>query len=60
MGQWIFGALMGVLAFLGLLFASRAQDTAFELFGYLLFLFGVVTIFVLIHRNTRPGGESNA
>jgi len=60
MGQWAFGALMGILAFLGLVFASHARDGAFELFGYLLFLFGVVTIFVLIHRNTGGPEQHSA
>lgn len=60
MGQWIFGALMAILAFVGLMFASRAQDGAFELFGYLLFLFGVITIFVLIHRNTGQSREGTS
>jgi hypothetical protein len=60
MGQWIFGALMGLLALLGLGLAARAQDGAFELFGYLLFLFGVVIIFVLIHHNTGGSERHSA
>ena len=61
MASWILGALMGLLSFFGLLVASRSVDAMFSLFGYLLFLFGVVMIFSLIAQNTgRPpeeGGE---
>jgi hypothetical protein len=56
-GNWLFGVLMGALAFVGLLIAARATDPIFEGFGLLLAAFGVLMIFVLIHRNTgQPGG----
>jgi len=54
MAQWIFGALMGILSLFGLLLASRAEDGMFSVFGWLLFVFGLVIIFVLIHRATDP------
>ena len=53
MAQWVLGAVVGLLAFFGLMIAARANDDAFAIFGYLLFLFGIATIFTLIHRNTR-------
>jgi hypothetical protein len=52
MGQWVFGALMGLLSLLGLVLASRAHDQTFYLVGLLLFAFGVGFIFWLIARNT--------
>ncbi len=52
MAGWISGGLMGILAFIGLLAASRAKDPMFSFFGYLLFLFGIVVIFSLIHQYT--------
>lgn len=54
MGSAIFGTLMGLLAFLGLFIASHAKDGALHLAGLLLFLFGVVNIFVLIRKLTEP------
>jgi hypothetical protein len=55
MGNWIYGGLLGLLAFLGLLLASRAQDAAFEWTGLALFAFAVLLIFGLVHRNTGRG-----
>jgi len=52
MGTWIFGAVMGVLSFVGLFIASRAHDQMLYLFGLLLFVFGVLLIFGLIARHT--------
>ncbi len=63
MGSWILGTFMGLLSLFGLFVASRAADAMFGLFGWLLFLFGVVMIFALIAQNTggtpresEPGG----
>ncbi len=59
MGSWVLGTLMGLLSLFGLFLASRAADGMFALFGYLLFLFGVVMIFSLIAQNTgRPPERS--
>lgn len=52
MGQWIFGAIMGVLSLFGLFIASRSHDQIFYAFGLLLFLFGLGFVFWLIARNT--------
>lgn len=57
MAAAIYGVLMGALAILGLFLAAGARDGAIHLAGLLLFLFGLVTIFVLIHRLTGPGGS---
>ncbi len=54
MAAAIYGVVMGFLAILGLFLASGAKDVAIHLAGLLLFLFGVVNIFVLIHRLTAP------
>lgn len=51
-GAWITGAVMGVLALLALLLASRAQDGTFFLFAVLLFGFCVVMIFAMITKHT--------
>lgn len=50
--QWASGLAMGVLALLGLFLVSRSADGMFTVFGGLLFLFGIVTIVVLVHRAT--------
>lgn len=52
MANWLFGVLMGALALVGLLIAARATEPMFEWFGLALFAFGVLMIFVLVHRNT--------
>jgi hypothetical protein len=54
MGAAIYGAVMGLLAILGLFVAARAHDGAIHLAGFLLFLFGVINIFALIHKLTEP------
>jgi hypothetical protein len=56
MGSVIYGVLMGALSILGLFLAAGARDGAIHLAGLLLFLFGLATIFVLIHKLTEPGG----
>lgn len=55
MAAAIYGALMGALAILGLFLAAGAHDGAIHLAGLLLFLFGLATIFALIHQLTGPG-----
>ena len=52
MGQWVFGAVMGVLSLFGLFLASRAHDQMLFVAGFLVFLFGVGFIFWLIAKNT--------
>ena len=51
---WIGGALMALLALFGLSLTARAVDGPFQLFGLALFLFGLLVIFGLITRATRP------
>ena len=48
-GPWILGGVMALLALLGL--ASRAEDDVLYGTGLGLFVFGVLFIFFLIHRN---------
>lgn len=57
MAAAIYGVLMGAVAILGLFLAAGARDGAIHVAGLLLFLFGLATIFVLIHRLTGPGGS---
>jgi hypothetical protein len=58
MSNWIFGVLMGVLSLIGLFLASRAHDQMFYVFGLVLFVFGVLVVFWLVHQNTgHPKGE---
>lgn len=52
MGRIAFVVAMGLLALLGLFLASRAEDDMFAGFGYILFVFGVGTIYVMVHRMT--------
>lgn len=52
---WIYGGLLGLLAFIGLLLASNARDAVFEWTGIALTVFAVLMILGLVHRNTgRP------
>ncbi len=64
MGMWAMGVVAGVVALFGLLLASRAEDRMFEIFGLVVFLAGVLTIFALIREATRPerlrGGDGGA
>ncbi len=48
---WILGALMGVVALIGLVMASQAVDRVFFGTGLGLCLIGVLVIFGLIHRH---------
>lgn len=54
MGYAIYGAVMGLLAILGLFIAAGARDGAIHLAGLLLFLFGVINVFAIIHKLTEP------
>jgi hypothetical protein len=59
-GSFIIGTIMGVISLVGLFLASRAVDGMFYVFGLLLFLFGLVFIFTLIHRHTgQPKGAAH-
>lgn len=49
-GPWILGVIMGLIALLGLVLASRAEDDIFYAGGLGLFLVGVLSIFALINR----------
>lgn len=50
--QWAAGAIMGIIALLGLFLFSRAGDGMFALFGGVLFLFGLGVIVVFVHKAT--------
>jgi uncharacterized membrane protein len=50
-GPWILGGVMALVALLGLGLASGAADDAIHGTGLGLFVFGVLFIFFLIHRN---------
>jgi UDP-N-acetylmuramyl pentapeptide phosphotransferase/UDP-N-acetylglucosamine-1-phosphate transferase len=50
MGSLVLGGVMGVLALLGLFVAAGAQDGVFYATGLGLFVFCVLFIFVMIHR----------
>jgi hypothetical protein len=49
-GSWALAVAMGLLALLGLVMASGAQDGVFYGTGLGLFIFGVLFIFVLIKQ----------
>jgi hypothetical protein len=51
-GAWILGAIMGLLALLGLVMASAAVDSIFHSTGLALAAFGVLFVFFLIKQNT--------
>ena len=50
MDRWLMFALMLVMAILGLLMASRAQDGYYAIVGYLFFGFAVLFSFGLIRQ----------
>jgi hypothetical protein len=50
-GPWVLGGVLGLLALLGLGVASRAEDDILYGAGLGLFVFCVLFIFYLIHRN---------
>jgi hypothetical protein len=50
-GPWILGGVMALVALLGLGLASGAADDVIYGTGLGLFVFGVLFIFFLIHRN---------
>lgn len=57
MAAAVFGVVFGLLAILGLFLAAGAHDAAIHLAGLLLFLFGVVNVFALIHKLTAAPKE---
>ncbi len=50
----IMSIVAGLCSLLGLFLASRAVDTGFAIFGWLLALFGLVYIFTAIRRGRNP------
>jgi len=52
MDNWITAVGTAILALLGIFLASRAVDGAIYAFGLLMFLFGVLFNFYIIHRKT--------
>ena len=59
MGNWILGAVMGLLGFVGLVMASQAKDDAFYVAGMIFFLFGVLFVFAMIKRAYDGTGKSD-
>lgn len=55
MGSYIFGALMALLALVGLIMAAGAHDPFFEFSGFLIFGFGVLFVFGLIRHTVGKG-----
>jgi hypothetical protein len=49
------GIVLVVVAFAGLFISANTQDSVFALFGYLLFLFGVLMLFRFIAVVTGKG-----
>lgn len=50
-GKWVTGGVLGLLAFLGLLAASRAADEAFYYGGFILAIGCLVAIFIMVARH---------
>ena len=50
LGSFVLGGVMGLLALLGLFVAAGARDGVFYATGLGLFVFCVLFIFVMIHR----------
>lgn len=51
-GYWIMGAIMVVVALIGLFMAAKAEDAVFHFGGWIFFAFGVFYVFVMINRLT--------
>ncbi len=49
---WIVGAVMGILALLGMLILSRSRDVGMDIVGFLLLVIGLVSVFRMIHNAT--------
>ncbi|MCX8101220.1 MAG: hypothetical protein N3D77_08280 [Geminicoccaceae bacterium] len=54
MAYAIYGTVMAVLAIFGLFLAAGAKDNFIYFAGFALVLFGVVNVFVMIHKLTEP------
>jgi hypothetical protein len=50
MGSFVLGGMIGVIGLLGLFLAAGAKDAVFYATGLGLFVFCVLFIFVMIHR----------
>ncbi|MDQ2104613.1 hypothetical protein [Azospirillum isscasi] len=50
-GKWITGGILGLMAFVGLLAASRAADTAFYYGGWILAIGCIATIFFMVTKH---------
>lgn len=59
-GYWIMGAIMVVLALIGLFMAAKAEDAVFQFGGWIFFGFGVIYVFTLINRLTGPQADEAA
>jgi hypothetical protein len=53
MGNWVAGAVLGLVGLFGLILASRAHEGALYVLGLVIFLIAVLLIFGLIARVTR-------
>ncbi|AIB10815.1 hypothetical protein ABAZ39_02025 [Azospirillum argentinense] len=59
-GKWITGGILGFMAFIGLLAASRAADTAFYYGGWLLAIGCIGTIFMMVTKHYNHMDEQIA
>jgi hypothetical protein len=53
--RYVAGVLLALAALTGLFISANAHDGAFSLFGYLLFLFGVLMLFRFVALVTGKG-----
>jgi hypothetical protein len=60
LGNWILGAIMVVIALVGLFMAAKAADTVFQFGGFLFFLFGVGYCLALIAKSTGNTAHDDA
>ena len=56
-GKFIGGGLLAVIGLFGLAISARTQDTAFSVFGLLMFVFAILVVFRFITLATAPNGE---
>ena len=49
-GAWVLGVIMGVLALLGLIYASATHDGAMYVVGLIVFIVNTISIFIVIGR----------
>lgn len=60
LGRWIAGAIFVLLAIFGLAIAANAHDGGFEVFGFVMMIFGLFMLFRFITLTIPSGDKEQA